>query len=175
MKFIPFYFALGFAAVISTGCTTPITADNSVVGQMSNCDKIEALVMEHSNEFKKVRSNLTATRKMDVWGVRHQLVGENCQVWGWSTGKFNYVCSLATPNKSSAMQHYETAKQLTRSCLNEQWSLSERPRKIGVGTKATFSKTGSNTVIAIQAVETNGLFSKDWTAYYSVGSPNDAI
>ncbi|NHO64415.1 hypothetical protein G8770_02485 [Aestuariicella hydrocarbonica] len=169
------YLLLPLTAVLVSGCGMNDSAKDQAVAQMSNCEKVLALIDAHPSKFVNLRTNLKSTRKISVWDARYQLVGKNCQVWGWGTGKSNYTCNLSSPNQEIAMEHFATAKELTQSCLGNSWQLSERPRKIGNGLKATFTRPDTDTTVAIQAVETNGAIKQEWTTYFFVGDANEDL
>ncbi len=145
------------------------------VAQMSQCEKVRALINAHPNKFEKLRTNPKPSNKITIWDARYHLVGKNCQVWGWGQGKTDYMCSLTAPNQQIAMDNYNRAKSATQACLGNDWQLQEMPRKLGEGVKAVFSHPGSETVVAVHAVETNGLRNDEWTAYFFVGDASDEL
>jgi hypothetical protein len=166
--------ALPFTLLLSSCEMVP--QEPEAIKQMSLCEKVQALLKEHDNRFKALRtSSPTRSRSIVVWDARYHLVGNNCQIWEWGKGNANYVCGLSTPNKDMAIERFNKAKEETRQCLDQTWELEERPRKIGNGLKATFSLPGGNTVAAVHAVETRGVFKSEWSTYFTVGNRNDEI
>lgn len=158
------------------GACEMVPQEPEAIKQMSLCEKVQALVNEHDKQFKTLRTSSPArSRSIAVWDARYHLVGNNCQIWEWGNGNVNYVCSHSTPNKDMAMDLFNKAKDETRQCLEQAWNLEERPRKIGNGLKATFSRPGSNTVASVHAVETRGVFKSEWSTYFTVGNPNHDI
>lgn len=166
---------LPIAALALSGCEMQSSEDAKIVASLSACEKVLALVDQHPKKFDKIALNPRASRRMTIWEARYHLVGKNCQVWGWGKGKTNYMCSQTAPSKELAIEHFTKAKQLTQSCLGADWSLTERPRKLGTGVKAVFSQPNRPTVVSVHAVETKGLFKEEWTAYFFVGDSNEEI
>ncbi|WP_439133649.1 hypothetical protein [Pseudomaricurvus sp.] len=169
----PYHF-FPFAAALLAGCGMQ-SAEETAVAKMSQCEKVMALVDAHPGKFENIRKNLQSTRKITVWDARYHLVGKNCQVWAWGSGKTDYMCSLTAPNKETAQESFNKAKDLTQSCLGSNWQLSEAPRKVGNGIKATFTRPNSDTVVALHAVETRGVIKDEWTTYFFVGDASDEL
>lgn len=168
------YYLFPLAAAALAGCSVQSTEEIAVT-QMSNCEKVMALVDAHPNKFENIRKSLQSTRKITVWDARYHLIGNNCQVWSWGTGKTDYMCSLTSPNKETAMENFAKAKKLTQSCLGDTWQLSEQPRKVGNGIKASFTRPTGDTVVAIHAVETQGILRNEWTSYFFVGDASNEL
>ena len=159
--------------VLASCTTTEETAMDAHVGAMSNCEKVEALIAGHQKGFPNLKQSLSNAKLMQVWKARYHLVGDSCQVWGWSADKFSYVCSLTEPNQATAMDHYAKAKNMTRECLGPEWVLKEGKRDMGEGSKAEFAKPGVSTVVTVAAASSPAVFKTEWKTYYFVGDPND--
>ena len=168
------YLLFPLAAALLTGCGMQ-NAEDATVAKMSTCEKVMALVDAHPNKFEKIRHNLQSTRQITVWDARYNLVGKNCQIWGWGSGKTDYMCSLTSPNQETAKENFTKAKELTQACLGSNWQLTETPRKVGNGIKAAFSRPNSHTVVALHAVETRGVIKEEWTTYLFVGDANSDL
>ena len=166
---------LGVLAVSTlVGCTTTQETEmDSQVEAMSSCEKIDALIQGHQQGFPHLRMTLSNAKIMKVWKARYHLVGDSCQVWGWSADKFSYVCSLIEPDEAIAMEHFNQAKAITRECLGEEWVLKEGARDMGEGIKAEFSKPGVATVVTMLAASSPTVFKTEWKTYFFVGNPND--
>ncbi|MYM62748.1 hypothetical protein [Pseudomaricurvus sp. HS19] len=172
MKFRPTLIALAGAALLS-GCQSNLTDDT--VASMSTCDKVSALISQHSSGFEQIRKNPRPGNRMTVWDVRYDMVGKNCQVWDWGNNQSSYMCNLSFPDQESAMEVYNKGKQTAATCLGDGWQLTEEPRKLANGVRAVYHKAGSNTALAIHAIETKGVFKEEWSVYYFVGNPNDSL
>jgi hypothetical protein len=161
---------------LTTACADKQSrAINDAAATMTDCEKIEALVAAHQNGFEKIRFSRQTTNKMDIWRSRYHLVGDRCQIWHWGPGNTDYVCSLISPDEQIARERFDTAKSITRQCLDDNWKLTESNRKIGTGTKAVFARDGNNTVVATHVVETRGLFNTEWATYYFIGDRSDQL
>lgn len=162
--------------LLTTACADKQSREiNEAAATMSDCEKIEALVAAHQNGFEKIRFSKQTTNKMDIWRSRYHLVGDRCQIWHWGPGNTDYVCSLISPDEQIARERFETAKAITRQCLDTSWELIESSRKIGTGNKAVYAQDGNNTVVATHVVETRGLFNTEWATYYFVGDRSDQL
>lgn len=162
------------AVMVLAGCTTTQESEmDSKVAALTTCEKIEALIQGHKKGFPNLRMTQSSAKIMDVWKARYNLVGDSCQVWGWGSGKFSYVCSLTEPNKQVAMEHYQLAMGQAKECLQQGWALKEGPRKMGEGLKAEFSRPNDPTVLTVVATSSPTLFKTEWKTYVFVGDPND--
>jgi hypothetical protein len=167
-------FATFCLITLCSSCSLLSNPEKEHVAAMSGCEKVNALIAAHGNGFEHLKMAQSTTKRVNVWKARYHLVGDSCQIWGWGN-RSDYVCSKIAPTEDIARQWYEKAKTETRQCLSDQWQLQESPRKVGTGTKAVFSKAGSNTVVTVHAVETRGVFKSEWAAYYFVGDLNQDL
>jgi hypothetical protein len=168
------YSCLVLTLAMLVGCSTAQESQmDKQVGVMSTCDKIEALLAGHKKGFPNLKMTQTTTKYMDVWKARYHLVGDGCQVWGWSSGKFSYMCSLTEPTKQVSLEHYTQAKSIVQECLQGQWELTEGARDQGEGRKAEFRKMGDTTVLTVVAAAAPTLFKSEWKTYFFVGDPSD--
>jgi len=160
--------------VALAGCTTTQETElDAKVAALTTCEKVNALVKGHQQGFPHLRMTLTNSRYMEVWKARYHLVGDGCQVWGWGSGRFSYMCSLTEPGQEVAMEHFNQAKAKTRECLSQDWIMKEGPRDAGEGVKAEFTKTGEKTVVTLIAASSPTVFKTEWKTYYLVGDPSD--
>ncbi len=163
-------------SILFTACADQETQkNNEAIVNMSSCEKIQALIGAHKDQFKQIRYARQTTNRMDIWRTRYHLIGDRCQIWDWGSGNTDYVCSLIAPEQELAEQRYEKAKQTTRECLDSSWQLTEQARKVGQGSKAVYAQQGNNTVVATHVVKIRGLFNTEWITYYFVGDRNDQL
>ncbi len=163
-------------------CTSQVASSGSKtaemdakVAAMTPCERLQGLIQGHAKGFPLLRLQKTQAKLLDVWKARYHLVGDSCQVWVWGQGQSSYMCSLSSPNQETAMAYYEKAKQAASECLGSDWHLEEGKRKLGEGMKAQYSHANEATAVGVQAVATPGLFKDEWTTYFFVGNPNDAL
>lgn len=164
----------GLCAVLA-GCTTSQeSAMDNQVAALSPCEKVSALIDGHKQGFPHLRmSGGKSSGIAQVWKARYHLVGESCQVWGWGSGKFSYVCSQQEPGEELAREHLEQAKIATRQCLDDAWTMQEKKRDMGEGSRIDFTKANETTVISIVAAASPTLMKTEWRTYYFVGDPSD--
>jgi len=167
--------ATASSAVLAACIDTQTREQDAAVAAMSSCEKVQALIRSHDLEFERVRNVRRTANMMDVWTTRYHLVGDSCQVWDWGGGNSSYVCSVVSPNEELAREMYNRAIKVTRECLDEDWALSERKRKLGTGDKAIFRKPGEDSAVATHVIETPGIFKSEWTTYYFVGDSTDEL
>lgn len=156
-----------FAVALSACATSPekpVTKD-----QASLCPAIKNLIAQHSTGFAQLRGSRTNTRYADIWTASDQLVGRDCQIWGWSKGAYGYVCSVATPDRKTAMDYYGKARDFTARCLGQQWNMLESVGESDAAHQVVFSRLGSDTVVAVRAVPVRGIAKSQWTTYYFIG------
>lgn len=152
----------------------PVPYPDKAAAANEYCDGIDKLVAAHEDGFKSMRGRRNATKLMDIWQTDFHLVGNSCEIWGWGSGKVNYMCSKTLPNKEVATERYDAAKQIVEACLPD-WTLQESPRKLGEGMKALYQKDGQLPGVAIHVVATKALFKTEWSAYVFVGDPEDQL
>jgi len=183
--------AVSVLALLLSGCVQPPAGEpgqpspqkqlskkqlQSEVDKLSNCEKINALIEGQPKGFPQLRGAYTRTPYGDIWQARYDLVGKGCEVWrGGAAGSYSYVCHRAAPDRDSGDLYYNAANQIARNCLSSEWQAKEEPRKIGVGLKTVFSKPGTNTIVAVHLIRTDGVFDNQWAIYYMVGIPNDRL
>lgn len=167
------------AVVISlsvTACNSTKTAKlSSETSEVELCQQVKQLVNQHQTGFKQIKGQLQATKFMDVWEAKYQLVGKNCQIWQWSNGKQAYMCSLTVPNKEQASEKVDKAINFTKKCLGKQWAYENIHRNESDALRSIFSKQGVNTVASIHGISTKGLFKSEWTVYYLIGDRDQSL
>ena len=166
--------SLGLIIAASACSATDVNTAKLDTATNGYCQGLNKLVAAYADDFKSLKGQRNATRYMDIWQTEFQLVGNSCEIWGWGSGKENYVCSKTLPNQEVATERYEAAKGIIQACLPN-WSLQESPRKLGEGQKALYQKNGELPGVAVHMVATKGLFRSEWTAYVFVGDPNDQL
>lgn len=164
-------FGLTLWAVGSTSISAKQSDLDAKVAEMSDCEKLQALVKSHQNDFTRVRGPKSTTKLADIWTAKYHMVGKSCQIFGWGASKLTYTCSMIAPNQAVADERYVKALTKVKSCLGNAWMLQERPRNNGKGTIALFQQANNNTTVAVHSFETSGLFNDEWTTYLYVGDP----
>lgn len=142
---------------------------------MSACDIVSSLISEHKKGFASLRGSRADTQYAVIWKAKYNAVGDSCEIWQSGKGNTHYVCTRSAPTKQVADDYYSKAREKGQSCLGNEWSASEAPRKLGDGTKTTFSKEGLNTVVEIHEIKVEGVFKDQWSIYYIVGEPSTRL
>ena len=155
--------------------STKIAKINDEASAPDLCNQVKQLVSQHKNGFEQLKGNLQATKFMDVWQAKYQLVGNNCQIWRWSDGKQAYMCSLTVPNKAAAKMRVEKAIGFTKECLGSVWDSEKIVRNKAGAFRHVFSNQASSTVASVHGVKTEGLFKSEWTVYYFIGDPDRSL
>ncbi len=146
------------------------------------CLKLDLLKSAYYDEFTKLKEIKVGARVSNIWRAKYQLFGENCQVFSWGGKQQTYSCNLVAPNKETAKQYYENAKEITQQCLGDDWQLQESSRNNDEGMKATFTndnaKASEQVSFSAHLVPESTLFSTTWSIYYYVGNnkkPNNQL
>lgn len=134
-----------------------------------NCSKIEMLVASYDNGFSSIRGAEFSHNLMTIWEADFHLVGKGCEIWGWSGGKIDYLCSKTFPTEASAHARYQEVKRNLQTCLAG-WTVSQSMRDSSTDKRVVFQNEDSLPVVTLQAVNTKGLFKSEWTDYIFIGS-----
>ena len=135
------------ATSIAIGACSEISAKSEKQTEAQSCEHLNSLIADHPNKFSHYRKNLSTHRLLNVWSaVKVFPNAENCQVWEWSTGLFNYVCEWSTGNnQNQAMNNYQDGVNIIQQCLGETWAAQTSITKSGG--KSTFFSTPNNPTI----------------------------
>lgn len=158
-----------------------LTACQSIPGEQARaspeqlCEQANTLIAAHSNGFKQLKGSVVSSPRMDVWDTQYHLVGNDCQIWQWSSGKQTYMCSLTVPDEELARLRYSKAIDFSRQCLGSEWKAEQIERNQGRSYRTIFSKPGQPTVASVHRVKTEGLFKSEWTVYYFIGDRDSSL
>jgi hypothetical protein len=167
-------FAAFIAAALATlyGCNqNPTLAQTKI----EPCAAIDKLISDHGNNFADIRTRPRPFNSITVWQTDYEVIQDRCEIWGWGSGKFNYVCSIVSPTKDVAATRYNDSIKRVKGCLNSDWVVTENPRKVGNGMHTRFTQANSPTTVSLHLVETPGIFHTEWTTYASVGNYSDKL
>jgi hypothetical protein len=134
-----------------------------------NCAKIKTLVTSYNKGFGDIRGAQFPNKLMTIWETDFHLVGKGCEIWGWSGGKVDYVCSKTFPTEDSAHARYQDVKRNLQTCLAG-WGISQGKTSAGEGMRVEFQNGTALPIITLQSVNTKGLFKSEWTDYIFIGS-----
>lgn len=169
---LPLMALISAAATTLYGCNQyPALAQ----AKIEPCVAIDMLVADHSNNFADIRTRPRPFNSITVWQTDYEVIQDRCEIWGWGSGKFNYVCSIVSPTKDVATTRYSDSIKRVKGCLNSDWVATENPRKVGNGVHTRFIQANNPTTVSLHLVETPGIFSTEWTTYASVGNYSDKL
>lgn len=171
-RLLPLAVLMTAAVATLYGCNQNPTSEQA---KIDPCDAINKLVADHSNNFADIRIRPRPFNSITVWQTDYEVIQDRCEIWGWGSGKFNYVCSIVSPTKDVAATRYNDSVKRVKSCLNSNWVATESPRKIGNGVHTRFTQANNPTTVSLHLVETPGVFSSEWTTYASVGNYSDKL
>ena len=134
------------------------------------CDKIDALINEYENSFERIKLKTINNRISKIWQAKYHLVGNSCQVWAWGSDSTTYACNVTAPDRETAQIYFDKAKEVTRGCLSDSWTMKEQARNNDDGIKVAFTTAKNDITLATHMVPTAGLFKSEWTVYFYVGS-----
>lgn len=137
-----------------------------------NCSKIKTLVSSYNQGFSDIRVAEFSNKLMTIWQTDYHLVGKGCEIWGWSGGKIDYLCSKTFPTEETAHERYQEVKLNLQACLVG-WQVTQRKRSSSDGKRVEFQKGEALPVVTLQTVNTKGLFKSEWTDYIFIGSKLD--
>ncbi|MFW2372027.1 MAG: hypothetical protein ACN4GM_02830 [Gammaproteobacteria bacterium] len=162
--------------LVLSSCTTVKTSDQASSKQADElCEQVNSLVEQHQQGFKDLKSSLVISPRMDIWRAKFHLVGNDCQIWGWSDGKQTYMCSQVVPAESIAIERYKKAIDFTQQCLGNQWTAENIDREHGRSFRTIFTNPELTTVTSVHRVKTEGLFKTEWTVYYFIGDRDHSL
>lgn len=180
--------ALVITSALISGCLTsgaapsggnaegPAAADRKV----EPCEAIATLTQSYTRQFADIRRAKRSYNRIDIWSTPYQVVGNNCEIWGWPGGHFNYVCHYVAPDENSAREIYGRAHNTIHQCLDPSWTLREAALQDAqdsgtAGSQAVFEKEGLNGVIDLRLMQTRGINKPRWAVYMMIGDYNSQL
>lgn len=138
------------AAVLLSACGTN-PAKQKPVSETESCTRLQGIINDHPNQFKKYRKSLMVTKKLNVWTADSILPSaKQCQVWEWSTGLYSYSCEWrAEKGENQAVANYEEAARVIQSCLGAAWTAETNATQSG-GKRTVYSNPSVPTIVAIR-------------------------
>jgi|TARA_B110000116_G_C16797741_1_gene567955 hypothetical protein len=172
LRLLPLTVLITAAATTLYGCNQYQRLEQA---KIEPCDAIDKLVADHSNNFADIRIRPRPFNSITIWQTDYEVIQDRCEIWGWGSGKFNYVCSIVSPTKDVAATRYHDSVKRVKGCLNSNWVATENPRQVGNGVHTRFIQANNPTTVSLHLVETPGVFSSEWTTYASVGNYSDKL
>lgn len=162
---------IALSLALTTACTGTKTVSEPARDDGDRCDALKMLAESHARQFAEIRGSRRTHHSISIWSTTEQLVGNNCEVWGWQGGHYNYVCHYLAPDEDVARSVYQRARQRIAACLPESWRRQESALRDVPGTQSVFQSPG-NTAIDLRVQETRGIYTPRWAVYLMIGDIN---
>lgn len=163
-----------FISIFLTSCVNQNKKIAANIMPTTNaCTKLSLLKDAYYDDFQSVKEIKMGARSSNVWRAKHQLFGENCQVFSWGGDQHTYSCRLTGLDEETAKHYYRNAKDTTQQCLGVTWQLTENKRVNDEGIKARFddaSNPDEKVSFSTHLIPSSGIFSTSWSLYYYVGN-----
>ena len=170
----PFAF-LTVSVALLTGCASHLEKERQLIAdqpdQLDVCGQINYVFDNSSNGFRDIRSQPNFQNKITLWKSTYQPLKTSCEIWQWSN-RYSFVCSKVLPNAQSAQAIYDETNTTIQQCIKAA-SVETRHEQLpdNKGEKTEYLLNGQVRG-STQLVNTNGLFSDDWTVYVLISSPD---
>jgi hypothetical protein len=158
-------------------CTLLVSAcadqplEKVTVATEEGCQLLHQTIAGYPSQFAAFRLGATLNdpwQNANVWNAKSLYPETQCQIWGWAKGRINYSCQWKESSLEAAQSAYEQYKPEIRSCLGDEWSVSEPQAKTGKETVFRSRSTGA--VVSIRYFQdTRRPFSKPWYTSVVIG------
>ena len=110
------------SSTMSACSETPAKPEKQTEAQI--CENLKSIIADHPNQFSHYKKNPVPHNRLNIWSANKVFPNaENCQVWEWSTGLYNYVCEWKTgKNEDKAISNYQKGSKIIQNCLGETWT-----------------------------------------------------
>ncbi|GAW87122.1 conserved hypothetical protein [Bathymodiolus platifrons methanotrophic gill symbiont] len=162
--------------VFGTSACSLFTQTEPEMSASEVCVKLNELVADHANDFKQFRGVRKNTRRiinMQIWNAERVFPqARNCQVWAWSSGLTNYICTWQESGELEAKASHDKGVETVKQCLTEQWK-SDFVQTSSGGGHTFFQQEGSKTVVSIRYFKESRTILDNWKAILYVGDKNN--
>ncbi|WP_257291554.1 hypothetical protein [Endozoicomonas sp. ONNA1] len=148
-----------------------VITEKRTVDQDKICQDLGHLFTKSRDGFSDIRKQPSFYNKITIWQTDYQPLNGGCEVWQWSN-RYSYVCSRVLPDEQTATLAFDEANRIIGQCLPRSWSQKEVTLPDQKGEKIQYSINGQVRG-SLEKVSTGGLFSKDWTVYLLISSPEN--
>lgn len=162
------------ATFITLSACSEISAKPEKQSEAQACENLNGLIADHPNQFSHYKKSLSTHSKLNIWSATKVFPSaENCQVWDWSTGLYNYVCEWSTGNnENQALSNYQEGANIIQSCLGETWTAQTNTTKNG-GKNTIYSNIDKSTIVSIRYFQDLRSWSKPWNNTVIIGDKNN--
>jgi hypothetical protein len=162
------------ATSIGMSACSEMSAKPEKLPETQTCEDLKSLIADHPNQFRHYRKNVSTHRRLNIWTAKKVFPNaDNCQVWEWSTGLFNYACEWGTDkNENQAMSNYQEDVNIIQNCLGETWTAQTNTTQSG-GKHTIYSTTDNPTIVSIRYFQDLRSWSKPWQNTIIIGDRNN--
>jgi hypothetical protein len=162
------------ATSIAISACSEMSAKPEKQSEAQACEDLKGLIADHPNQFSNYKKNLSTHRRLNIWSAKKVFPNaDNCQVWEWSTGLYNYVCEWETgSDQNKAMSNYQQDENIIHNCLGDAWTAQTTTTQSG-GKHTVYSTTDKPTVVSIRYFQDLRSWSKPWQNTISIGDKNN--
>jgi hypothetical protein len=166
------FLAVAIAAILTTSCGG--TPKKEPLTEMEACDRLNGLITDHPDKFKKYKKGFTRIRNLNSWSVIKVFPqAQECKVWEWSSGLNNYICNWKSKDgREEAQTDYQEAKRIISNCLSDEWQSKTNYTTSG-GEHTLFEKPGSKTIVSIRYFRESRGWTKDWHTVLTIGDKSN--
>ncbi len=160
------------ASVFMNACSE-LGAKPEKLTDVQACSNLKDLIADHPSQFEKTRTKFSTSKRLNVWAAEKVFPSaENCQVWEWSTGLFNYACSWTADDENQAMSSFQEGDKIIRMCLGDGWRMQASDTQSG-GKSITYSASDKKTIVSIRYFKEQKGWSPSWQNVILVGDKNN--
>jgi hypothetical protein len=162
------------ATSIAMSACSEMSAKPEKPSETQTCEDLKGLIADHPNQFRQYRKNLSIHRRLNIWSAKKVFPNaDNCQIWEWSTGLYNYVCEWETGNnENQAMSNYQEDVNIIQNCLGDEWTAQTNITQSG-GKHTLYSTPDKPTIVSIRYFKDLRSWSKPWQNTIIVGDKNN--
>jgi hypothetical protein len=159
---------------ITLGACSELTAKPENQFEAQTCEDLKGLIADHPNQFAHYKKNLSTHSRYNIWSAKKVFANaDNCQVWEWSSGLYNYVCEWETGrNQNKAMDNYQEDVNIAQNCLGEAWTAKTSTTQSG-GKHTIYSTADKPTIVSIRYFQDLRSWSKPWQNTIIIGDKNN--
>ncbi|ASD69280.1 hypothetical protein [Pseudoalteromonas piscicida] len=112
---------LMLAGLTAAGCSTLTPKQQEKLDDMSNCEKLNALLSASSNGFSTLKGAEVGAKLINSWQAKAHLIGNKCQIIESTSGESKYTCSEQFKEYENAVKIHNYAQSLAKQCLDHSW------------------------------------------------------
>lgn len=159
---------------ITMSACSEIAAKPETLSEAQACENLKGLIADHPKQFSHYKKNLSIHRNLNLWSaIKVFPNADNCQVWEWSAGLYNYVCEWeAGSNQNQAISNYQEDVNIIQNCLGETWTAQTNTTQSG-GKHTIYSTADKPTIVSIRYFQDLRSWTKPWQNTIVIGDKNN--